>query len=49
MDFRTRVEDYLDDRIQTVADLENVDDLLARVEEQQDLLKQQVYCLITNP
>jgi len=37
-----RVEDYLDDKIQTVADLENVDDLLSRVQQQQDLLRLQV-------
>lgn len=37
-----RVEDYLDDKIQTVADLENVDDLLSRVQQQQDLLRKQV-------
>lgn len=37
-----RVEDYLDDKIQTAADLENVDDLLSRVQQQQDLLRKQV-------
>jgi hypothetical protein len=37
-----RVEDYLDDKIQNAADLENVDDLLSRVQQQQDLLRKQV-------
>lgn len=41
-DIHMRVEDYLDDKIQTVADLENVDDLLSRVQQQQDLLRLQV-------
>jgi chromosome segregation ATPase len=39
-----RVADYLDDKLQTSADLEtgNLDALLARITEQQGLLKQQV-------
>jgi len=41
-DARTRVEDYLNDKIQTAADLDHVDSLLLRVREQQDLLKKQV-------
>jgi hypothetical protein len=41
-DSRIRVEDYLDDKIQTAADLENVDDLLSRVQQQQELLRKQV-------
>lgn len=38
----TRVQDYLDDQVQSSADLENLDALLANVKQQQDLLKQQV-------
>ncbi|KEF56887.1 uncharacterized protein A1O9_07077 [Exophiala aquamarina CBS 119918] len=41
-DIHMRVEDYLDDQIQTVADLENVEDLLSRVQQQQDLLRKQL-------
>lgn len=41
-----RVEDYLDDKIQTAADLENVDDLLSRIQQQQDLLRKQVKGII---
>ncbi|KAK5047779.1 hypothetical protein LTR84_006444 [Exophiala bonariae] len=41
-DSRIRVEDYLDDKIQTAADLENVDDLLSRVQQQQELLRKQL-------
>lgn len=41
-DVHMRVEDYLDDKIQTAADLENVDDLLSRVQQQQTLLRKQV-------
>lgn len=41
---QTRVEDYLDDQIQTAADLDGITALLARVEEQQNLLQKQV-CL----
>ncbi|RMZ86644.1 hypothetical protein DV736_g6132, partial [Chaetothyriales sp. CBS 134916] len=37
-----RVEDYLDDQIQAVADLDRVGGLLARVQEQQDVLKKQL-------
>jgi hypothetical protein len=39
-----RVADYLDDKLQTSADLDtgNLDALLARITEQQGLLKQQV-------
>lgn len=39
---QTRVEDYLSDKIQTAADLEQVDSLLQRVQEQQGLLQKQV-------
>ncbi|KAK5173147.1 uncharacterized protein LTR77_003269 [Saxophila tyrrhenica] len=38
----TRVQDYLDDQLQTSADLDNLDNLLANVKTQQDLLKQQL-------
>ena len=37
-----RVEDYLNDKLQTHADLENLDSLLEGVRKQQDLLRQQV-------
>ena len=37
-----RVEDYLNDKLQTYADLENIDVLLRNVLEQQSLLQQQV-------
>ena len=37
-----RVEDYLNDKLQTYADLENLDSLLETVKEQQALLSQQV-------
>lgn len=39
---QTRVEDYLDDQIQTVADLDRINALLARVEEQRNVLQTQV-------
>lgn len=41
-DIRTRVEDYLDDKIQAAADLDQLDNLIQRVEEQQGLLRKQV-------
>lgn len=37
-----RVEDYLNDKLQTKADLDNLDSLLENVRNQQRLLKQQV-------
>ena len=37
-----RVQDYLDDKLQSVTDLDSLDSLLAAVQEQQHLLKQQV-------
>ncbi len=43
-DIHTRVEDYLNDKIQSAADLDQVDSLLLRVHEQQGLLRQQVKC-----
>ena len=38
----SRVEDYLNDKFQNVSDLENIDNLLAKLHEQQTLLKQQL-------
>lgn len=38
----TRIHDYLDDKLQTDADLDNIDSLLRNVLEQQGLLRQQV-------
>lgn len=40
----TRVEDYLNDKLQTKADFGSLDSLLLDVQKQQELLKQQV-CL----
>jgi len=37
-----RIRDYLDDRLQTAADLESIDLLLENVQTQQSLLQQQV-------
>ena len=37
-----RVQDYLDDRLQSTTDFESLDALLADVKAQQDLLRQQV-------
>lgn len=37
-----RVEDYLNDKLQTYADLENLDSLLETVKQQQSLLREQV-------
>lgn len=37
-----RVEDFLNDKLQTSADLATIDDLLQGVKEQQVLLEQQV-------
>ena len=42
----TRVEDYLNDKLQTAADLESLDILLENVQAQQALLKQQVAHLL---
>jgi hypothetical protein len=39
-----RVEDYLNDKLQTYTDLENLDTLLETVKQQQTLLRQQVQC-----
>lgn len=46
-DVQARVDDYLDDQIQTAADLDGINALLARIEEQQSLLQKQV-CLLQN-
>ncbi len=37
-----RVEDYLNDKLQTVADLQSLDSLLLNVQNHQELLKKQV-------
>lgn len=37
-----RVQDYLDDKLQSAADLDSLDSLLDNVREQQELLKKQV-------
>lgn len=37
-----RVEDYLNDKLQTATDLDNLDSLLENVQTQQNLLKRQV-------
>ena len=37
-----RVEDYLNDQLQSAADLENLDSLLEKVQKQHALLKAQV-------
>ncbi|EXJ66361.1 uncharacterized protein A1O5_10513 [Cladophialophora psammophila CBS 110553] len=42
VDVQTRVEDYLNDKIQTAADLDQVESLLQRVQEQQNLLREQL-------
>ena len=42
MSFDTRLEDYLQDKLQTSADLETLDSLLNRVREQQALLRAQL-------
>ncbi|KAK3715597.1 hypothetical protein LTR37_007085 [Vermiconidia calcicola] len=42
MDVDTRVQDYLDDKLQSSTDFETLDSLLANVKNQQDLLKKQL-------
>lgn len=44
-----RVEDYLNDKLQTAADLDNLDALLENVQQQQNLLKEQVCSLNPSP
>jgi hypothetical protein len=41
-DMNIRLEDYLNDQLQTDADLENVDALLENVQKQHTILKEQV-------
>ena len=41
-DMTIMVEDYLNDRLQDPADMENIDTLLLDIQEHQDLLKKQV-------
>ena len=38
----TRVQDYLDDKLQSTADLESLDTLLHNLNNQQELLRKQV-------
>lgn len=38
----SRVQDFLDDKLQAAADLESIDSLLHNVKAQQELLKEQV-------
>lgn len=40
-----RVLDYLDDKLQSLADFDTLDNLLDSVKAQQDLLKQQVWSI----
>jgi hypothetical protein len=42
LDVETRVQDYLDDKLQTVADLNNLDSLLQKIQQQHELLRVQV-------
>lgn len=42
-DAQSRVADYLDDKLQTVADLDSLDALLATLHDQHSLLKQQLH------
>ena len=42
----SRVQDYLDDKLQSAADLDTLDSLLANVKAQQELLRQQVSLII---
>lgn len=42
MQMDSRVQDFLDDKLQSAADLESIDSLLENVKAQQDLLKKQV-------
>lgn len=44
-----RVEDYLNDRIQTAHDLQNLDDILQNLQEQHDLQKRQVGVFTSQP
>lgn len=44
----TRLQDYLDDKLQSLADLETLDSLLASVQSQQDLLRKQVYFALSS-
>lgn len=44
----TRVEDYLNDKLQTLADLDTLDTLLSTVQSQQSLLRSQA-CHPTTP
>lgn len=39
----TRVEDFINDKLQTYADFDTLETLIANVQTQQDLLKKQVW------
>lgn len=39
-----RIEDYLNDKLQTDADLDSLDELLKASKKQQNLLREQVLC-----
>ena len=41
-DVETRVQDYLNDKLQTAADLNNLESLLQNVQQQHELLQEQV-------
>ena len=41
-DNKVRIEDYLNDKLQTNSDLDNIDSLLEDVRKQQNLLRKQV-------
>ena len=43
----TRIEDYLNDKLQTFADFEALEALITNVEDQQQLLKKQVRVAIS--
>lgn len=45
----TRLEDYLNDKLQTFADFESLDSLIAAVQSQQALLQQQASVLQPSP
>jgi RAD50-interacting protein 1 len=42
LDVETRVQDYLNDKLQTTADLSNLDSLLQNIQQQHELLRVQV-------
>jgi RAD50-interacting protein 1 len=42
LDIETRVQDYLNDKLQTTADLNNLESLFQNVQQQHELLQMQV-------